>query len=381
MTTTEIILGVFIVCAFWYIIIRWVHKKYVKYSANREGMESKPYPPKTAFTDPENLPLKEYAIYSSFNSAYDGKQNTIDQLAKNMYGGCRFIDFNVFYANDDLYIGYAVDNAPVMTDTSLKLSQAIEYINNYAFTLDKDTETKVKQSDRDQYVKGIIDAGSMSATTIHQTYINYPLFVNIRVYRPANSKTDIIEKVFTVITGKNGLQNRHSTNGQAIQIGPFTKLNELRKKVIITMDFQNILQIYSGPPPYDATNVPATTTEYVNKMANIVIGGDKWNAFYKYSDVEKNTFRPLKVIDTAVNSKHSYETNTNDMKLVYPYFADVLKNPDSYKYIASYKIQTVPNRFYINDANLERYIQLFKENKTPFLPLYYAHTYINKSNL
>ena len=379
MKYTEIILLLFITVLFLYIIFRWINKKRGN-SASREGMEVAKYPSKKAFMDPENLPLKEYAIYSSFNSAYDGYKITLEQLGMVMYEGCRFIDINVFYAGDDLYVGFANDNAPTMIDNSLKLSEVVKYINNYAFTIDQNIADKVNES----YTKMIeysISSDSRLRETIQKTYINYPLFLNVRVFRPPDSEDDIVSNVLDTLTGENGLKHLYKNEkGEAIPVNQYTRLNKIRKNVILSMDFQNIVQIHSSDGKLDTRNIPPAILDKLNKSSNVQVGSNIWNAFYNYDDVEKNSYSILQQMDTSLQLNHSYETNTDILKLAYPYFNNDT-NPDSYKYIKNYKIQTIPFRFYLSDANvnLANYKKLFYTNKTPFLPLYYAYSYIVKN--
>ena len=379
MKTTEFILIVSIVVLFLYIIVRWIYKKGFLFNNVQEGLDSLPYPPKTDFLDSENLPLKEYAIYGSFNTAYDGTQITLKQLGTIMYGGCRFIDFNVFYSDNDLYIGFANDNAPTMIDQSLKLSKLIEYLNQYAFRIDEDIKKEVENTFASQ-IREFGGTTVNSGQTIQKTYTKYPLFVNIRVYSPPDSEIDILQLVSEQLIGPDGLKNLYrSENGKfAREVTQYTKLKDIQGKVILSLDFHNILQMYSGSPPYDPARIPPNVTRNAIKTANIQIGSKSWYAFYNYSDLEKNTYNELTIVDAKITPTISYETNTNTMKLVYPYYTDV-SNPDSYKYIEKYKIQTVLNRFYKSDDNLTKYNNLFTDNKTPFLPLYHALRYIKQN--
>jgi len=390
MNTIEIVLLVCIIVLFVYIVYRLIYKK--RRYLFREGATDKTtdesanpidYPPRTAFNDSSNLPLKEYAIYASFNSAYDGTSNTLEQLGTVMYEGCRFIDLNVFYVNDDYYVGFAKDNAPTTTEPAISLSKVIEYINAYAFTIDAKIGDKVKASYKTM-IQNSIQTNAADKETIQKNYMNYPLFVNIRVYRPPGSKTDVATGILKTLTGKNGLRNLY-VNGEgetakAIPVNQFTPLKDLSKKVIVTMDYQNILQIYAsvGDNIYDAKNIPVETLEQINKSVNIQIGSDNWQAFYKYADVDKNCFSMLQHKDTTLDPTHSYETNTRVMRLAYPYFNEPA-NPDAYSYIQNYKIQAIPYRFYIDDDNLTKYNKLFYEHKKPFVPLYEVHTYITKN--
>ena len=67
------------------------------------------------------------------------------------------------------------------------------------------------------------------------------------------------------------------------------------------------------------------------------------------------------------------------MKIAYPYYTES-NNPDAYDYIMNHIIQTIPFRYYRADKELKKYNALFDDNKTPFLPLYHAMTYIRSVN-
>lgn len=366
-----IVLAILICMICLYLMYRLFQKKRVF----DEGFESMPYPERDAFLQTNNLPLKEYAINASFNSAYDGGKISIEQLGKVMYAGCRFIDVNLFITDtSDVYVGFAVDNAPTLIDVSLPFHSVIEYINSFGFMVDPDTKKKVG-TDMTDMIAEAIQKTNVKGKTIQDVYPDYPLFLNIRVYRPPKSNIDIVGQIAKEVKG---LKRAYvDGDGKAIKITQYTRLGDLMGKVIVTMDIENILQIYASPAPYDPNNIPIETRNAIEEMVNIKTGGDMWSTFYKYTDVEKNTHTPLKLMDTNITD-NTYETNTLNMKLSYPYYTGDKSNPDSYSFLLNHQIQTVPHRFYIRDENLAKYIDLFKTNKTPFLPLYHAYTYINK---
>jgi hypothetical protein len=141
------------------------------------------------FTNTKNLPLKEYCVKSSFNSAYDGKDVSVETLEKRIKEGYRFIDLNVYSASGgDVYVGYSPDNAPKLISQKLLLTDALKQINEVAFS--KTTA---------------FDASLSSISEL-------PLFVHIRVYRPVNSVFDIISSVEKVINGIEGSPPPYSQN-------------------------------------------------------------------------------------------------------------------------------------------------------------------------
>ena len=344
----------------------------------KEGLDTIPYPSADAFADSTNLPLKEYAIKSSMNSTYDGTAVSIDQLATIMYKGYRFIDLNVFMTDSsNLYVGFSADNAPTMVDVSLPFHKAIDYINSYAFQLDTNIQTKVQAADFTAKVNAVINPNVKSAKTIQDTYTTYPLFLNIRVYRPPNSTADIISLVYDEISKMKKLYVDGS--GTAIKISQYTPLSDIMGKIVVSMDIENILEIYASPVPYDPAKIPPETKQTIDKMASIKTGGDNWSTFYSYADVAKNPNMPLVKQSTDIQNP-SYETNAIKVQMAYPSYNETSSNPDTYDFLSNHQIQCIPVRAYISDLNLDKYVKLFDQNKTPFLPLYVADTFLKKSN-
>ena len=359
-----------------YLVYRWLLKKINREQQDsREGFNTISYPGREAFADSQNLPLKEYTIKSSFNSAYDGKNVSIQQLAKVMYNGCRFIDLNVFVVDSSsLYVGYSSDNAPTMIDVSLPFYKVIDYINAYAFQIDTETQKRIQDEDYTEMTKKTIDPNVENQKRIQDNYTKYPLFLNIRVYRPPSSTIDIVDLVYTEVQ-KLKKPYVNAGRGSAIKLSQYTLLSDIMGKVVVSMDIENILQIYTSPAPYDPEKIPVSTRQTIEKMVNIKTGGGNWGTFYNYADITKNNITPLKKMSDNM-AKPSYETNTLMMKIAYPSYSETGENPDSYHFLLNYQIQCVPMRYYIYDANLDKYNRMFDSNKTPFLTLYNAHTYL-----
>ena len=103
-----------------------------------ESLKSKE-PVKILTVKPEftNLPLKEYCIMGSYNSAITGKYVNLDMVKYVLSRGCRFLDFEVFYINnkkskdiDDLYtpvVSYVLDKnfKNLETENSILLDKVL----------------------------------------------------------------------------------------------------------------------------------------------------------------------------------------------------------------------------------------------------------------
>lgn len=321
------------------------------------------------FGNAKTLPLKEYCVKSSFNSAYDGTDVSAETLLKRIKEGYRFIDLNVFSASGDIYVGYSPDNAPAVISQKLLLTDALKQINEVAFS-----QTTVFDS-------------SLSGVYL------YPLFVHIRVYRPVNSVIDVISGVEKVINGIEGSPSPYSqkylrnSDGAPMQINGCTNMNVLSPdnsgKMIFSMDILNILEVYAPINYQNATALPAETVLSIRKFVNILTGGSTIVAFYRYTE-ESIVYRTnkLAIYDSAM--KGSFKTNVKDMFIAFPHPDDVksgtgIIQPDVVKFVLDRSVQFTPVRVYLADPNLDKYINMFDSIGTPFAPMMYVYNSLNNT--
>lgn len=87
----------------------------------------------------EALYLRNWSIKSSLNSAFNGKENTIDMIHYVLSRGCRFLDFEVYMFHDpitesnSIVISTSKDSDFIPIDKNLSVSDVLYYINIYAF--------------------------------------------------------------------------------------------------------------------------------------------------------------------------------------------------------------------------------------------------------
>jgi hypothetical protein len=147
---------------------------------------------KNKYDDATKLPLREYLIKGCFNTAYyvDVSSGNIEQrLAE----GYRFLDFDLYCASGGtVYVGFSKDNAPQMGSTVLTFEKALECIANNAFTKPKTSKYFPKKKKGFSLFGTGKDNTDKTGPTLYDNYIHYPVWVHIRVYRPADSNTDII---------------------------------------------------------------------------------------------------------------------------------------------------------------------------------------------
>lgn len=313
-----------------------------------------------SYADSNTLPLREYFVKSSFNSAHNGVGFDVstNTLGQRISEGYRFLDLNVYCASgENLYVGFAKDNNPTMNNTNLPFEMAIQYIQQNAFSK-----------------KSLLPA---SVPSLIENYSSYPLFVHIRVYRAPDSKVDVISKVAKVLNALNYPQFLRDENDKPIQINGCTPLNKLMGKMIFTLDILNITQIYAPTATPGADYVPAETIESIRSFVNMLTGGNTCLAFYDYNDAQ--IVSKTKKLRNVSNLK----TNAQYMFIAFPNPINAA-NPDSYKFVLDNSIQFIPMRAYLSDSAskcLANYIKVFDDLKKPFVPLNYVYTTINNGAL
>jgi hypothetical protein len=309
-----------------------------------------------SYKDSKDLPLKEYFVKSSFNSAYDGKNISEANILSIIQEGYRFIDLNVFSASGDVYVGYSPDNAPVTVSDKLLLSTALECINKNAFNPTTKFNPKLKD--------------------VHK----YPVFVHIRVYRPLNSTVDIISNVVDVVNGKPGTNPPiYSTNylrnadNKPVHLETCSTLSKIMGKLVFSMDVVNVLQIYS-PGVNKVTDVPNTSTKSLQSFVNIVTGGGTMPAFYKYSDpvLTNGRLNKLGISDSAVNG--TLKSNVKYMYIVFPHPDDGTTQPDVKHLILNCSVQFIPIRTYLAGSEVDNYNRIFDEVGAPIIPMTNVYT-------
>jgi hypothetical protein len=317
-----------------------------------------------------DLPLKEYCVKSSFNTAYDGTDVSKETLLKRIKEGYRFIDLNVFSASGDVYVGFSPDNTPSLISNKLLLSDALKCIGDNAFS------------------SGTVFDSSLSNVA------KYPVFVHIRVYRPANSTTDIIANVAKTVTGGSNPPSYSQnylldSNRNPVQIDGCTSLSNLMGKMVFSMDILNILEIYAPANYQSASTIPPETIASLQTFVNILSGGSTFPAFYRYTD-DSLIYRTNTLGISNSSIKGSLKTNVKHMYITFPHPNDVSKiappvnkkatgviQPDIKSFLLSRSIQFIPLRIYLADPNVKIYTDLFDTIGTPFAPMFYVYRTLN----
>jgi hypothetical protein len=83
-----------------------------------------------------NLPLKEYYIKASYNTALTGRYINSDMVKYVISRGCRFLDFEIYLIDDKIYVGSSsdVNSKTLDTENSILVDKIFSVIISNAFT-------------------------------------------------------------------------------------------------------------------------------------------------------------------------------------------------------------------------------------------------------
>ena len=263
------------------------------------------------------LPLREFCIKGSFNSAMSGNYVNVGMLETVIGRGCRFVDLNVVSLNGKTSVISTAENNNSTQDSanSILFQDAIDKITSKAFT----------------------NACPNSED---------PFFIYLRVLPPDISGgtkiTDFYDDIKNTVIN---IKNRH-----ADAVTGSTILANLLKKTVIILD---------------KTTVPDYLNTSLKTIYNMIGGGDT---------MVKNTYLEIAgrcvVLPNILDAekKDGISTNISGLQFIYPDNYDN-NNPNLNYFVKNYGVQFAPNRFYIHDANFTVYEEFFNKERSAFIPL------------
>ena len=293
----------------------------------------------TIQTTSGTLPLSQYHIFSSWNSACSGKFVSTQQIKNVLSTGCRFLDFPI--DNKD---GESNIYSPVFTKDAcnnfISLYQAIQTCVDNAFQ---------------NYITIDFNCTSDNDNTKSQKYTitnyNDPLFIQLRFPR-VSKRIDIAylnsvaETVGYLIKGR-----QYDTN---IVLDTDTTLNQLNQKIVLLVDVTNISLSYKDSK--------------LSNITNLAVGHFSGVMMFPFQTLLKTVPQniPPNINFSKVNSKnidsyipieqYTMAIPTNILTLtVQPTIKQVIE-------LAVYhNVQFMPFIFYQENSLLTDYIQFFQK--------------------
>jgi len=344
MKFVQLFIIILIFLIFFYIVYRLIQKQNMHYiyEGFQEGLETTTI---TNTTDKMlSMPLNQVCIKASYNSAFDGKNISIDQLKYVMSKGCRFLDFELYFNEKDkkIYVNYSTD--PTYTT----------YINTNTST---DVNSPSMAVSFNQIMTAINDSSVKTSADGKNTYVtpnpNDPLFVQLRI------KTDFKKNDNSVYKAVADVLSNFTDELYKAQISGDIKLSDLKinskGKIIIVMD----KSINPGYPE-----------DVLSPYVNIVTGGTTWSS-QQYSLFKNQKTTPPKIKDDFKT------TNVTQLKLLMPDVDENSPNPQNpFSLIENYGVQAIAYKFYKRDMALDLYETIFAEYQSAFVPLAYVIQFI-----
>jgi hypothetical protein len=280
-----------------------------------------------------DLLLKDYAVKTSYNTAYTGSSMSMSAISYVLTRGYRFLDYEVYMVDDMPVVAYGEDKTSnlITSSNTLPLGQVLYNTISSAFSAPSPN-------------------------------LNDPLFIQLRIY----SKDTAIYEMVAKSIYKN-LKNRLYVG----KVNGDTLISDIMGKIIIVIDKKISLDYDKYPncstPSFfkddgeKSTENPESKCFNLSVFTNLESNGDNLRT-YKYGDM----------LDQNTNPPHIKDNNTTDitvLKMVYPDVKQNTSNPEVVVFIKKYGIQFVAVRLYMVDANLKLYEKTFSDGGMAVCPI------------
>ena len=287
-----------------------------------------------------NLPLKEYIIKSSYNTAVTGNYVSNDMIKLVLSRGCRFIDFEIFIIDDVPHVSYSKDNTYTTrdTDNTIVLDSALSTVASNAF------------------VNSIPNPKD-------------PIFIHLRVKSNDPKSLKYIAATIDSTLFKTGRLYKNKINKN-------TTLGDVAGKFVVLIDNSNINNYKALTLCTKNETACYNLDNYINSKSN--------NEFYtkkKYIDVFDST------INKAIVDDNTGRTNIQKITIALPdtsstttsiFSSDNVENPDIRELIFRYSIQISGFKYYNHDDGLLENEDFFDFFKSGIVPFKRAIPYLNK---
>lgn len=306
----------------------------------------------------ESLYLRNFAIKSSLNTAYNGKENSTDMINYVMTRGCRFLDFEVYLYKDPVTevtssvvsISKNGDADFLPLDSNLTISDVLFYVNMYAF---------------------------------NATCPNYedPIFIQLRPKIIKNNDYDNNKKILCSAINQAIVANLSPLYSG--KINSTTSLYDLLGKIIIVMDDSEFsdcslnvnLSSNSTPVVPTTPTTPTNTCPPVDSSNNV-------NPYVNVPIMQTYSYQTLPLQQNAL----TLNTSTmlcNVTTITQVLFEDVngvsyTTNVDSYYLFKNYSCQIIPMMFWNTGGDLCNYETLFNICGGGIVPLTLIYRELNK---
>lgn len=278
------------------------------------------------------MPLKQYCIKASLNSATTGKTVNKDMVKFVLSRGCRLLDFEVFYTKAG---------------------------NNYLPVVAESTDPEFKLFSTDNH----ITLESVFTTIIGNCFSGNspnkkdPLFIHLRIKTKDTECYSAISKLIDSILKIKLYQG---------EVNDKTKLEQLMGKIVIVID-KTIHRDYKDYAKCKGSDVKCyDLSNYLN-----VESGSQTINLYSLMQIENQASSPPLIKDDEIS------TTAISSKLVLP-IQKSKQNPNMQKLVTNFGAQIIAYRYSNPDNNLVDCETFFNDNKSGIVPLAAAIPYFQR---
>jgi hypothetical protein len=250
--------------------------------------------------------------------------------------GVRLLDFEIYTDGIIEYVSYSEDKDSEFTMSTvnelsdrLSLANALGTVNSYSFIMPSPSP-------------------------------NDPLFLLLRVKNDFDElkKKQVYKRIADIL--KTTFPNRlyQDSDGKAIEVNGSTPLKDIMGKIVIIFDTENKLSDYRNSCA-DTTNACSEIYPFVNIPANIASG----LPIYNYDDIT------TKYHERVLQKKDEFGTDIKTFVMVAPPVDDIIQIPPPKEVINSSFPQFILYKFYIQNANLAEYEDIFNQANSSFVPM------------
>ena len=279
-----------------------------------------------------DLPLREFIVKSSYNSAISGDFANSEMIRILLQRGVRLLDFEIYTDNNIEYVSYSKDNDFTMSTANepsdrLSLASALGTVNAYSFIMPSPSP-------------------------------NDPLFLSLRVKNKLSDQKDVYKRIADIL--KTTFPNRlyQDSSGKAIEVNGSTPFKDIMEKIVVIFDTEGKISNYQEYCA-NAQNACSEIYPFVNIPANIATG----LPIYNYNEIT------TKYHERVLQQGDGFGTTINTFVMVAPPVDDIIQIPPPKEVINSSFPQFILYKFYIQNANLAEYEDIFNQANSSFVPI------------
>lgn len=281
-----------------------------------------------------DLPLREFIVKSSYNSAISGEYANQEMIRILLQRGVRLLDFEIYTDNNIEYVSFSKDNDFTMNTSNepadrLSFANAMSTVNAYSFIMPSPSP-------------------------------NDPLFVSLRIKNQLNNaeQKNVYKRIADIFKTSFPTRLYQDAAGKAIDVNSATPLRDIMGKVVIIFDTANKFSNYKNDCT-DTANACSEIYPFVNIPANVTSG----LPIYNYDDITS------KIHKRVFPQGDGYGTDIDTFTMVAPPSDDVIQIPPPINVIKSFFPQFLLYKFYIKNSNLEEYENIFNQANSSFVPI------------